>query len=267
MRAEVLVIDGVHLHVVSTLEKSGTPLLIFNGIGANTSLLEPFMAGLANAAITFDMPGNGNSPTHLWPRRFAGWADLATHLLDRLGIERVHVMGLSWGGALAQEFALRHAERTDRLVLAATSTGLLMIPANPLVLSLMATPWRYISKSFFRNVAGLLYGGDFRTDPARVAHHTRFMRPPNAYSYLGQLYSISTWTSAFRLHRLRAPTLILAGEDDPLIPPANARYMAAAIPNAQLQMFDCGHMFLLTRLDAVVSAVQSFVGVTEAADH
>ena len=252
MRAELLTIGGLQLHVVSTLDKGGTPLLIFNGIGANAALLEPFMTALPSATITFDIPGNGQSPPRLLPRRFAGWADLATQLLDHFDVPRAHVMGLSWGGALAQEFALRHAARTGRLVLAATSTGQLMIPANPLVLSLMATPWRYVSKTFFRNVAGMLYGGDFRHNPARVEQHARYMTAPSMLAYLGQLYSMSGWTSVFRLHRLQAPTLILAGADDPLIPPLNARYMAAAIPNAQLQMFDCGHMFLLTRLDAVV---------------
>ena len=255
----MLDVGGVRLHVMSTLDRGGIPLLIFNGIGANASLLEPFMRAMPNATITFDIPGNGGSPVRLLPRRFAGWADLATQLLDHFGIARAHVMGFSWGGALAQEFALRHSTRIDRLVLAATTTGQVSIPANPLVLSLMATPMRYISKTFFRNVAGVLYGGDFRNNPARVEQQARFMTAPSTLAYLGQLYSITGWTSAFRLYRLQAPTLILAGEDDPLIPAINARFMATAIPNAQLQMYDCGHMFLITRLDAVVRRVEDFL--------
>ena len=79
------------------------------------------------------------------PRRFSGLARLANKLLDRLGYQQVDVIGVSWGGALAQQFARQYPQRCRRLVLAATSPGAVMVPGRPSVLSKMITPRRYLS--------------------------------------------------------------------------------------------------------------------------
>ncbi len=96
-------------------------------------------------------------------------------LLDDLGIDRVHVMGISWGGGLAQQFTRQYPRRVERLVLAATSTGHLMVPPRPSVLLKMATPMRYLSAGFFKTIAGSIYGGDFRKDDVL----TRTARAPD----------------------------------------------------------------------------------------
>src|SRR5215467_16153859 len=125
-------------------EKSHPPLLLFNGIGANIELVEPFLDALDGPeAIVFDVPGVGGSPAPWLPYRPWMLARLTAQLLDQLGYAEVDVLGVSWGGALAQQFAFQQASRCRRLILAATSPGHLMIPGRLTVLLKMATPRRY----------------------------------------------------------------------------------------------------------------------------
>jgi poly(3-hydroxyalkanoate) depolymerase len=209
--------------------------------------------------ITFDLPGVGASQPSPLFRRLGGFADLAREVLDVLGVDRVHVMGLSWGGGLAQEFTRQYASRVERLVLAATSTGHLMVPARPSVLLKMATPLRYLSAGFFRRIAGDIYGGDFRTDAVLAERYARRMSPPSLVGYLNQLYALAGWTSIHWLHTLEQPTLVMAGDDDPIIPLVNARILANRIPNAELEIFDCGHLFVVTRLARAVARIERFL--------
>ncbi|MCZ6655901.1 MAG: poly(3-hydroxyalkanoate) depolymerase [Gammaproteobacteria bacterium] len=247
------------MRVVSILERPGTPLLIFNGIGASVDLLQPLLGALTVPVIAFDLPGVGATRPSLLPKRMPELATLARTLLDVLEIERCHIMGVSWGGGLAQQFAWQYPERTDRLVLAATSTGHLMVPPRLSVMLRMATPLRYLSAGYFKTIAGDIYGGDFRNAPERAARHARLMTPPSVWGYLGQLYALSGWTSLLWLHKVRAPALVMAGEDDPIIPLANARILVNRLPNARLSVYDCGHLFVLTRLDRVSAEIDSFL--------
>ena len=255
-------VGGDRLRIASTKPKhaSGPPLLIFNGIGASTELLEPFMRRLTGVAtLTFDLPGVGASQPSMLIRRLPGFAQLAREVLDQLGIDRVHVMGISWGGGLAQQFTRQFADRVERLVLAATSTGHLMVPPRPSVLLKMATPMRYLSAGFFKSIAGSIYGGDFRKDDVLTERHARRMALPSIYGYLNQLWALAGWTSVHWLHEIAQPTLVMAGDDDPIIPLVNARLLARLIPNARLEIFDCGHLFLLTRLERSVTSVEGFL--------
>ena len=252
-------VDGQQLRVVSALDRPGTPLLIFNGIGASAGLLHPLFETLKVPVITFDLPGVGGSSPSLFPRRLWQFARLAHRLIEDLGITRCHVMGISWGGGLAQQFAFQFPETTDRLVLAATSTGALMIPPKLSVMLRMATPLRYFSARHFRDIAGDIYGGDFRTDEVLREKHARRMTPPTLIGYIGQLYALSGWTSLFWLHRIKAPTLVMAGQDDPIVPLGNARMLERGLPNAELRIFDCGHLFVLTRRKQVCAEIDEFL--------
>lgn len=236
------------------------PLLILNGIGAGLELLEAFARSLERfRVILFDLPGIGGSAAPLLPRRFAGLARLVRDLLLELGEPRVDVLGVSWGGALAQQLAISHPETCRRLILAATSTGHLMVPPRLDVLLHMSTPLRYWSASYFASVAGVIYGGDFRRDRGLVERHARLMSPPSLWGYLAQLYALAGWTSLFQLAEIRQPTLVLAGEDDPIVRSSNARILAAGIPDARLRFFDCGHLFLLTRTQPAVREITAFL--------
>ncbi len=251
-------ISGKRLRVLSRLDHPGTPLIVFNGIGASADILRPLLDAYPGAVIAYDLPGVGASPPALVPGRMRNHATLANELLQSFGIDRCHVMGVSWGGGLAQQFSLQYPGKVDHLILAATSSGHLMLPPSLAVMLRMVTPLRYLSAGYFKRVAGEIYGGDFRNNAAKAEQHARLMTPPSIWGYLSQLYALVGWTSLFRLHQIAAPTLVMAGEDDPIIPLANAKLLVNRIPNARLKTFDCGHLFVLTRLDEVIAEIGRF---------
>jgi poly(3-hydroxyalkanoate) depolymerase len=242
--------------------RSGPPLLLANGIGASLETWEPFLGVLDPAieVIRFDVPGVGGSPVPPRPYRFSWLARLLTGLLDELGHERADILGISWGGALAQQFALSEPARCRRVVLVATGTGTIMVPGNPWVLAVLATPRRYQDPDYAHQIAGQLYGGTARREIERVTdvlHQWTRVGPSRGYLY--QLSAAAGWTSLPRLPLLRQPALILAGNDDPIIPLVNARILARLIPNARLHVYDGGHVELVLRPDLLAPPVSQFL--------
>ena len=189
------------------------------------------------------MPGVGGSPTPPSPYRPAGIARIAAGLLDHLGHAEADVLGVSWGGAIAQQFAFQYPSRCRRLVLAATAPGALMVPGHPSALLKLATPRRYEDSAHAHRIAGDVYGGAFRREPELVARTLRHVRFSSRGGYYLQLAATFGWTSLPWLFTLRQPTLVMAGADDPLIPTINARIMQWLIPDARLAILDCGHLF------------------------
>ena len=148
------------------------PLLLLNGIGASLELLQPFVDKLDAAieVIRFDVPGAGGSPLPARPYRFTGLCALIAGMLTELGYnDAVDVLGISWGGGVAQHFATVRRSRCRRLVLVSTATGALMVPAKPSVLAKMVTPRRYADRGYLQQIAAEIYGGSARTDSQRVA--------------------------------------------------------------------------------------------------
>jgi len=231
----------------------GVPLLLFNGIGGNIELLAPLAARMPEREIViFDIPGVGESHLPKGPYRLGGIARLAAKILDRLGIGQVDVLGVSWGGAAAQEFACgTFGQRCRRLILCATSPGAVMIPASPAVLWKMATPKRYTDEAYASSIGGDIYGGDFRTNPALTAELSRHVKWQSKRGYYLQLAAIAGWTRIHHLPRLSQPTLLMAGAD--------ARTMHFLIRHSELKVFDCGHLFLITRPDESVAAIRNFL--------
>ncbi len=244
------------------VKPASTPLLLINGIGASLELLQPFVDELDPAleVIRFDVPGVGGSPLPTAPYRFTGLCRLISQLLTELGHGSADVLGISWGGAVAQHFALLHRSRCRRLVLVSTATGMIMVPARPSVLARMATPRRYTDRGYLAGVAGDLYGGSARTDPGRV---TAAMNAHNRIgSRLGYLYQLTAgvgWTSVPFLPLLSQPALIVSGADDPIIPLANARLMHRLIPDARLHIFPGGHLGLVTEASQLAPVVSEFL--------
>jgi poly(3-hydroxyalkanoate) depolymerase len=243
------------------------PLLLINGIGASLELLQPFVDELDPAVevIRFDPPGVGGSPAPPGPYRFTGLCRLIADLLTRLGHDRVDVLGISWGGAVAQHFAAFQRARCRRLVLVATMTGSLGVPARPSVLAHMVTPRRYLNRGYLQRVAGHIYGGSARADPTSVAaavhgeHSAGGIRVGPSRGYLYQLTAGAGWTSVPFLPWLRQPTLILAGDDDPLIPLVNARLMHRLIRDSRLHVYSGGHLGLVTEAAALAPVVDGFL--------
>lgn len=267
LRIEFVDVDGVTLRVATRPGRSGTPLLVFNGIGANLELVLPFIDALAEReAIVYDMPGIGRSPLWLLPRRFSGIARMTERLLDRLGYGIVDVAGVSWGGAVAQQFARQCPGRTRRLILAATSAGAVMVPGRPQALLKMTTPQRYLSPAYMRRAAADIYGGEVRERPELISAHTARIIPPQFIGYVYQLLAGVGWTSIHWLHKLKQPTLVMAGSDDPLVPPVNARILSLLIPNNRLHIVaGGGHLFMLHCLDDVIPVIREFLDAPDGA--
>jgi poly(3-hydroxyalkanoate) depolymerase len=241
-------------------DRSRAPLLMFNGIGANIELVAPFLAALEGPeAIVFDVPGVGGSPVPALPYRPWMLARLSARLLDQLGHRRVDVLGVSWGGALAQQFAFQYASRCRRLVLAATSPGHLMVPGKLGVLLKMASPRRYKDPEYMSRIAGDIYGGALRRSPDLAREHLRHVRWTSDYGYYLQLLAGVGWSSLPWLRLLPQPTLVMSGADDPLVPLANAKILARLIPDAHLVSIEDGHLFLVTSAHESARIVSEFL--------
>jgi poly(3-hydroxyalkanoate) depolymerase len=241
---------------------SVVPLLLINGIGASLELLTPFVDALDPRieVVSFDVPGVGGSPMPARPYRFTGLCRLIASMLTTLGYERADVLGISWGGGVAQHFALTQRARCRRLVLVSTGTGSLMVPANPAVLARMVTPRRYLDRGYLERVAGELYGGTARVDPAAIAAAMNLHNRVGSHrGYLYQLAAGAGWTSLPFLPLLRQPTLIVSGDDDPIIPLANARLMHRLIPQSTLHVFHGGHLGLVTEAAQIAPVISDFL--------
>jgi poly(3-hydroxyalkanoate) depolymerase len=253
-------VDGLDLRVA--IEGEGPPLLLINGIGANIEMWTPFVSALrGRQLILFDAPGTGQSSRPRTPVRMRRLSRLVTELLDHLGYDRVDVLGYSFGGAVAQQLAHQSPDRVRRLILAGTMCGI-GAPPNPLVLALMATPYRYSSRGHLERISPLLYGGRSRREPELLQRHlqARLARPPSLLGYQWQIYAVAGWTSLLWLHRLRQPTLVLHGEKDPIVPLVNSRLMARRIPGARMHVVpDAGHLFLIDDPEAPAAMVMDFL--------
>jgi poly(3-hydroxyalkanoate) depolymerase len=261
-RISTIEVDGQRLRAaIQPGRVDGSPLLLLNGIGANLELLQPFVDALDAGieTIRLDLPGAGGSPTPSLPLRFRGLADLVARTLDRLGYRTVDLLGVSWGGALAQEFARRHRERCRRLILVSTGPGAVMVPGRLSALLALASPRRYQDPAYMASIAGSLYGGRLRSNPRLAARVARDVRAGDTQGYYRQLLAGLGWTSIHWLHRLRQPTLILTGRDDPIVPWLNGRIMACLIPDSRLHVFDDGHLGLVTSADELAGVVRAFL--------
>jgi poly(3-hydroxyalkanoate) depolymerase len=243
----------------------GPPLLLCNGIGASLDLLQPFVDAVDPRieVVRFDVPGVGGSPSPRMPYNFALLAWFVGKLLDELGYDRYDVLGISWGGGLAQQLAFQHPRRCRRLVLASTGTGTLMVPGKVSVLSKMLTPRRYRDPDYAREIAAELYGGRMREQPAEVQAlmHDQ-SRIGTKSGYVMQLLAGVGWSSLPALPLIRQRTLILAGSDDPIIPLVNARIMQRLLPHATLHVFDDGHLGLITAAGELGPLVSAFLRST-----
>jgi poly(3-hydroxyalkanoate) depolymerase len=265
-RTRSVTVGGRQLRVAVRPGGGGTarpPLLLINGIGVSLEVLEPFVRELDPGVdvIRFDPPGIGGSAESDGPYRFTGLCDLIAQMLTELGYGgRVDVLGISWGGGVAQQFAAVQRSRCRRLVLVATGPGALMVPGRPSVLVHMMTPRRHMDRAYLHRVAGELYGGSARTQPelvAAVMKQGHFLGSTRGYMH--QLTAGAGWTSVPFLPTLRQRTLILAGDDDPIIPLVNARLMRLLIPKSRLRVYHGGHLGLVTEAAELAPVVDGFL--------
>ena len=190
-----------------------------------------------------------------------GLASWVAALMTSLGHQRFDVLGLSWGGGLAQQLAFQARRRVRRVVLVATGTGSLMVPARPHVLATMLSPRRHRDPDYAASVAARIYGGTMRSDPqrgARLLHAATRAGPKRGYYY--QLLAGAGWSSLPGLPFIRQPVLVVAGDDDPIIPLVNARIIARLLPDSRLHVYRGGHLGILTESDELAPHIDAFLG-------
>jgi poly(3-hydroxyalkanoate) depolymerase len=241
---------------------AGVPLVLCNGIGASLEVLDPLVEQLDpdSTVVRFDVPGTGGSPTSVVPYGFPYLAWVLGQVLSKLGIGVADVLGFSWGGALAQQFAFQNPRRCRRVVLVATGTGALMVPGRPRVLAKMLTPRRFSDPAYAASIAGELYGGSVRTHGDDIAKlFVQQLHAGSNIGYLHQLLAGSVWTSLFALPTIRQATLIVAGTDDPIIPVINAYVMNGLLPHSRLHLHSGGHIELVHNATQLAPVIDGFL--------
>ncbi len=254
VREQIMQVGGTPLRVaIRPGTGTGPPLLLCNGVGMRLEALRPFVDALDPAieVIRFDAPGVGGSQLPSLPYRFTTLALLLREMLHNLGHQQADVLGISWGGGLAQQFALLNPRLCRRLILVATATGpQTMVPPNPLppVKNLILRRW------------GDLWGGTAKTDPEALARALRKARiSPLSIGFLYQHTAALGFTTLPLLPLIRQRTLVLTGDQDPIIPVANGRILAAGIPHATLHVYHGGHVELVTRPSLLTPLITSFL--------
>ncbi|GAB3681407.1 alpha/beta fold hydrolase [Salinisphaera aquimarina] len=266
---ETVDIDGESLRV-SVSPGPGTPLVICNDFAANLDVLDDFVVALARPTLCFDLPGIGGSADAAAMRRMPALSRLLASLLEALSMpRRVDVMGIGWGGLLAQQFARDHRDRVRRLVLTATSSGQLMFPGRLASLWRLARSGGLVRAAPSAQDARILFGGRRNDECNAIANGLSRAIRPTRRGHAGQLYALTGYSSLPWLHRLNVPTLVMAGDDDNIVPMVNARVLALLLPLARLAIIrGGGHWFVLERTDEVVRVLESFldarVAITDA---
>ncbi|MHC8374618.1 alpha/beta fold hydrolase [Pseudomonas sp. MDT1-16] len=231
----------------------GSPLLLLNGLGGLIRAFDPLRKELVDyTTITFDVPGVGKSQMPRWPMRLPRHADLIAEMLKQLGIDKADVFGVSWGGALAQEFALRYPSMVRRLILAATSAG-------PVVLVKPAD----IVDFFGRSKSATLRKQEGPRNSIQTLLHfgvRNGMLTVNPRTYYHQLAALVGWTSLLRLFRLRQRTLILTGDRDTLVQMYNAHILRRTIRRSEVHVLKGeGHFFVVTSARRTAEAIREFL--------
>jgi pimeloyl-ACP methyl ester carboxylesterase len=228
----------------------GPAVLLVTGFGMDVSAWWRTVPVLARGfrVLTFDHRGIGRSEGSPWPYLVGQLADDAVAVLDAAGEERAHVYGLSLGGMVAQEIALRHPDRVDALVLGATSPGgAAATPGEPDALSFFARLPAMGAEEAQWAAVPYLYGERTRRGRAQrigddVARRAR--RSSRGMTVVQQLAAAGSHSAADRLGEIAAPTLVVHGDRDVLVPPANAYALAAEIPGADLRVWPhAGHLY------------------------
>jgi 3-oxoadipate enol-lactonase len=244
---------------------AGPPLLLVMGWRANLDWWPAeLVAGLAthHELVLFDNRGSGRTGDPGGRFGIAQMADDAARLLDALGIARADVFGVSMGGMIAQELAIQRPARVRRLVLACTHCGRRGVHWS----REQAQAWkRYLRAptSIEKQLAYLLFSEDLSvTDPARYAELGRLVgaAPITPWASLKQFEAILRHDTFARLPRIAAPTLVVTGERDLMVPPGNSHLLAGRIPGARLVTFPgTGHALLGERADELVPMLREFL--------
>jgi 3-oxoadipate enol-lactonase len=246
----------------------GPPVLLVMGLGLSGGAWWRTIPVLARhfRVITFDNRGVGRSRSPTYAYTTEAMADDAASVLDVAEVERAHIYGFSLGGMVAQQLALRHAGRVESLVLGATHAGgpRAIAPDSEVLDFLRRRPalpheeaaWASVPYNY-GPLCRRRHGSRIAEDVAR-----RLAHPFPAAAYSAQLYAARLHNCVGRLSRIEAPTLVVHGRGDRLIPVGNAELIASQIPDVRLEILEgCGHVYPTEHPD-VDETVASFIGET-----
>jgi pimeloyl-ACP methyl ester carboxylesterase len=248
-----LVVQGLRTRV--EIRGEGPPLLLIMGIWGELAAWDPVLRLLAGfQTIAFDAPGIGDTQVPSYPRPWPEHARFAAGVLDAVGIRRAHVLGMSFGGLVAQQLAILAPDRVDRLVLVSTTSGVLHVPGQPSAMLGLLRPWT--SPDVLRD-AGSVFGGRIRREP-QLMDRLGIRTPRTLAAYLHRLSGLSGWWGL--PWTIRQPTLVLTGDDDPIVPSSNSRILAACLPNARLHIIrGGGHLVLFDSPGEVAPLIGGFL--------
>jgi len=244
---------------------SGAPLLLIAGFGCDRLIWLSVVPALAaqRQVILFDNRGTGQSSALDQPYTVADMAEDAAALLDQLGVPQADIAGHSMGGQIALELALHHPGQVRSLLLLGAlaqcdawqralieTWGELPAALDPMLLARVIQPWMFTPA--------------FYAQPGAVAQLlealTRNPYLPPAHALYHQSRAVSAAALAERLDQVRCPTLVLAGQQDILVPIRFAEQLAHGLPQAELVVLDnTGHGMLIESPDAVTEAMLSFL--------
>jgi 3-oxoadipate enol-lactonase len=261
-------VDNQGVKIYWDEQGQGEPILLIMGLGWASVMWHRSRPVLAKhyRTIALDNRGVGRSDVPAGPYSIAVMASDAAAVLDAAGVDSAHVYGVSMGGMIAQEFALQYPGRVRSLILGCTAAGgPTALRAEPEVLEVLAR--RDLSPD--ASVAAthpFIY--DSATPPERLDEDTTIRKQwwPNPAGYMAQLQGIIAWEAYSRLPQIAAPTLVIHGETDRLIPPGNAKLIADRIRDAKLVMIPhASHIFSTDRPDLTHNAVLEFLSAKS--DH
>lgn len=241
---------------------SGEPLLLIMGLGYPSAMWHRSRPVLSRQyrTIALDNRGSGRSDVPAGPYSLALMASDAAAVLDAAGVESAHVFGLSMGGMIAQEFALQYSSRVRSLILGCTAAGGATAvhaeaEVNKVLMSRDLTPEQMAQ-------AMRPYVYDSATPVEKVEEDLAIRRQwfPKPQGYVAQLQGILAWEAYSRLPQITAPTLVLHGESDQLVPAGNGKLIASRIPGAKLVMLrHASHIFPTDKTEETHEAVLTFL--------
>ncbi|MBZ5575126.1 MAG: alpha/beta hydrolase [Acidobacteriia bacterium] len=245
-------------------EGRGAPLLLIMGIGAASALWWRTRPALAAQyrTIALDNRGVGRSDVPAGPYPMALMASDAAAVLDAAGVERAHIFGLSMGGMIAQEFALQYPGRVLSLILGCTAPGgPNAVKAEPEATAALKARSTMTIEEAEKAFVPFLY--DASTPRARIDEDLERRRAwvPSPQGYSAQLQGIFAWQAFDRLPQIAAPTLVIHGRNDRLVPPGNGELIAARIPGARLVLIpQANHLFTTDQPETACRTVLGFLG-------
>lgn len=251
----------IHFEVVGRAD--APPLLLVMGMGFSSRAWHTLPALLRDdfRVVVFDNCGTGRSSAPRALRRTRHMAEDAIAVLDALGLARVFVFGISMGGMVAQELALQHPERVRALALGATFAGHLRSAKPPVgvALELLRAALRGERVAPEQLARLLVSRAYFGADRAGFERWMRTVEPVRAAVALRQLLAVVLHETRRRLPALRVPTLVITGDADRLVPPANSHELARLIPGARLVLLPgAGHVFPVERPAETVAELRRF---------